>query len=172
MKRIATRGNSICFGRFGFQAFEPAWITFRQIEVGCRAIIRYAYRGGKIWIRIFLDKHVIMWLAETCMGSGKKVSRIWVSVVKPNRIFYEISGVLKIVAKATIRIAIYKMPICTQFVVVISNKNIKDGHCVFWSMEGRLWATMCRPITLWKSTQVFMCKIMFSSCFMMRKAHG
>jgi large subunit ribosomal protein L16 len=60
MKRIATRGNSICFGRFGFQAFEPAWITFRQIEVGCRAIIRYAYRGGKIWIRIFLDKHVIM----------------------------------------------------------------------------------------------------------------
>jgi large subunit ribosomal protein L16 len=60
MKGIATRGNSICFGRFGLQALESAWITSRQIEVGWRAITCYAHCGGKIWIRIFPDKPITM----------------------------------------------------------------------------------------------------------------
>jgi large subunit ribosomal protein L16 len=61
------------------------------------------------------------------MGSGKGFLEYWVSVVKPNRILYEISGVSKTVARTTMRIVAYKMPIRTQFVTVISNKNMSDG---------------------------------------------
>jgi large subunit ribosomal protein L16 len=113
MRGIATRGNSICFGRFGLQALEPAWITSRQIEARQRAITRYARRNGKIWIRIFPDKPTTMQPAETHMGSGKGSLEYWVFVVKLNRIHYEISGVPEIVARAAMRLATYKMPIQT-----------------------------------------------------------
>jgi large subunit ribosomal protein L16 len=65
--------------------------------------------------------------AETHMGSGKGFLEYWVFVVKPNRILYEVSGVPETVAKAAMRIVIYKMPIRTQFVIVISDKNMSDG---------------------------------------------
>ena len=116
MKGISTRGNSICFGKFALQALEPAWITSRQIEAGRRAITRYARRGGKLWIRIFPDKPITMRPAETRMGSGKGSPEYWVSVVKPGRILYEISGVSETIARAGMKIAAYKMPIRTQFI--------------------------------------------------------
>nr|YP_010033349.1 ribosomal protein L16 [Diplophyllum taxifolium]QOW40245.1 ribosomal protein L16 [Diplophyllum taxifolium] len=116
LKGIATRGNSICFGKFALQALEPAWITSRQIEAGRRAITRYARRGGKLWIRIFPDKPITMRPAETRMGSGKGAPEYWVAVVKPGKILYEISGVSGNIAKAAMKIAAYKMPIRTQFI--------------------------------------------------------
>ena len=124
MKGISTRGNSICFGKFALQALEPAWITSRQIEAGRRAITRYARRGGKLWIRIFPDKPITMRPAETRMGSGKGSPEYWVSVVKPGRILYEISGVSETIAKAAMRIAAYKMPIRTQFITAAVIKKI------------------------------------------------
>jgi large subunit ribosomal protein L16 len=116
LKGIATRGNSICFGKFALQAPEPAWITSRQIEAGRRAITRYARRGGKLWIRIFPDKPITIRPAETRMGSGKGSPEYWVAVVKPGKILYEISGVSGNVAKAAMKIASYKMPIRTHFI--------------------------------------------------------
>ncbi|XVF34228.1 hypothetical protein REPUB_Repub18cG0041300 [Reevesia pubescens] len=71
MKEISYRGNHICFGRYDFQAFEPAWITFRQIEAGHRTMTGNVRRGGKIRVRIFPDKPVTLRLTETRMGSGK-----------------------------------------------------------------------------------------------------
>lgn len=121
LKGIASRGNSISFGKFALQAMEPSWITSRQIEAGRRAMTRYARRGGKIWIRIFPDKPITMRAAETRMGSGKGSPEYWVAVVKPGRILYEISGVSEAVARAAMRIASYKMPIRTQFISTISN---------------------------------------------------
>ena len=118
LKGKATRGNRICFGRFGLQALEPSWITSRQIEAGRRAMTRYARRGGKLWIRIFPDKPITMRPAETRMGSGKGAPEYWVAVVKPGRILYEMSGVSETVARSAMRIASYKMPIRTQFLVV------------------------------------------------------
>ena len=41
MRGKATRGNEICFGKFGLQALEPNWITSRQIEAARRTITRY-----------------------------------------------------------------------------------------------------------------------------------
>lgn len=122
MKGISSRGNKITFGRFALQAIEPSWITSRQIEAGRRAITRYARRGGKLWIKIFPDKPITMRPAETRMGSGKGAPEYWVAVVKPGRILYEMSGVPEPVARAAMRIAAYKMPIKTKFIV---STNIK-----------------------------------------------
>jgi large subunit ribosomal protein L16 len=113
----ATRGNTLNFGEFGLQAQEPAWITSRQIEAGRRAMTRYIRRGGKIWIRLFPDKPVTMRPAETRMGSGKGAPEFWVAVVKPGRIMYEIAGVSEEIAREAMRLAAFKMPIKTKFIV-------------------------------------------------------
>ncbi|MBE9190140.1 50S ribosomal protein L16 [Gloeocapsopsis crepidinum LEGE 06123] len=117
MEGIATRGNNLNFGDFGLQALEPAWITSRQIEASRRAMTRYIRRGGKIWIRIFPDKPVTMRPAETRMGSGKGSPEYWVAVVKPGRILFEIAGVPEATAREAMRLAMYKLPIKTKFVV-------------------------------------------------------
>lgn len=78
---------------------------------------RNARRGGKIWVRIFPDKPVIVRPAETRMGSGKGSLEYWVVVVKPGRILYEMGGVTENIARRAISIATYKMPIRAQFII-------------------------------------------------------
>ncbi|CAH1417794.1 unnamed protein product [Lactuca virosa] len=118
MKGISYRGNAICFGKYALQALEPAGITFRQIEAGRRAMTRNAHRAGKIWVRIFPDKLVIVRLTETRMVSGKGSPEYWVAVVKPSRILYEMGGVTENIAKRAISIAASKMPIRAQFIIL------------------------------------------------------
>jgi large subunit ribosomal protein L16 len=65
--------------------------------------------------------------AKAHMGLGKGSPKYWVSIIKLNRILYEISGVPETIARVAMGIVAYKMPICTQFVTVISNKNMSDG---------------------------------------------
>nr|YP_009548528.1 ribosomal protein L16 [Tryonia myriophylla]AYW15349.1 ribosomal protein L16 [Tryonia myriophylla] len=114
LKGISNRGDVVSFGKFALQALEPTWITARQIEAGRRAIARHARRGGKLWIRIFPDKPVTMRPAETRMGSGKGSPEYWVSVIKPGRIIYELTGVPEDVAKIAMAMAAHKMPIATR----------------------------------------------------------
>lgn len=117
MRGMATRGNEINFGDFALQALEPHWITSRQIEASRRAMTRYIRRGGKIWIRIFPDKPVTMRPAETRMGSGKGNPEFWVAVVKPGRIMFEIAGVQESIAREAMRLASFKLPMKTKFIV-------------------------------------------------------
>jgi large subunit ribosomal protein L16 len=117
MEGLATRGSTLNFGEYALQAQEPAWITARQIEASRRAMTRYIRRGGKIWIRIFPDKPITMRPAETRMGSGKGSPEFWVAVVKPGRILFEIGGVTEEIAREAMRLADYKLPIKTKFIV-------------------------------------------------------
>ncbi|MEH2373369.1 50S ribosomal protein L16 [Nostoc sp.] len=117
MEGLATRGSTLNFGDFALQAQEPAWITARQIEASRRAMTRYIRRGGQIWIRIFPDKPVTMRPAETRMGSGKGNPEYWVAVVKPGRILFEIGGVTEEIAREAMRLASFKLPIKTKFIV-------------------------------------------------------
>lgn len=117
LKGKATRGNKIAFGEFALQALEPCWITSRQIESGRRVLTRYVKRGGKLWIRIFPDKPVTMRAAGSRMGSGKGAPEYWVAVVHPGRVLYEIKGVSEVIARQALRIAAYKMPIKTKFLI-------------------------------------------------------
>jgi large subunit ribosomal protein L16 len=114
---IETRGTEVTFGEFGLQALETTWMTARQIEAARRAMVRYIKRGGKIWVRIFPDHPVTMRAAETRMGMGKGAVDHWVSVVRPGRMIFEIAGVPEEMARDAMRLAAFKLPIKTQFVV-------------------------------------------------------
>jgi large subunit ribosomal protein L16 len=113
---LAKGGTTITFGDYGIQALEPAWITARQIEAARIAMTRHVKRGGKVWIRIFPDKPVTAKPAETRMGSGKGNPELWVAVVKPGRVMFELSGVSEELAKAAMERAIQKLPIKAKFV--------------------------------------------------------
>ena len=51
------------------------------------------------------------------MGSGKGAVDHWVAVVKPGRMIFEIAGVSEDTALDAMRLAAFKLPIKTQFVV-------------------------------------------------------
>lgn len=120
MSGQSSKGNTIAFGDYALQALEPVWLTSRQIEATRRTITRYVRRGGKLWIRVFPDKPVTARAAETRMGSGKGAPEYWVAVIKPGHILFEIKGVSEKDAQQAMKLASYKLPIKTKFII----KNI------------------------------------------------
>lgn len=116
MKGSAKGGTELNFGDFGLQATECGWLSSRQIEAARRAMTRYVKRGGKIWIRIFPDKPLTKKAAETRMGKGKGSPEMWVAVVKPGHVIYEMQGVEEEVAREAFRLAAHKLPMKTKFV--------------------------------------------------------
>jgi len=116
MRGQATGGTAVTFGDYGIQALEPGWVTARQIEAARIAMTRHIKRGGKVWINVFPDKPVTQKPAETRMGSGKGNPELWVAVVKPGRILFELSYNDPVIARAAIDRAIQKLPIKARFV--------------------------------------------------------
>jgi large subunit ribosomal protein L16 len=116
-KANATRMSEVSFGEFGLKAITGAWVTSRQIEAARRAMVRFVKRGGKIWIRIFPDKPQTQKGAETPMGKGKGSVDHYVAVVKPGTIMFEMSGVSVSQAKEAMKLAGYKLPVKTKFIV-------------------------------------------------------
>ena len=113
---FAKGGTNLDFGDYGLKALDNGWITSRQIEAARVALTRHVKRGGKIWIRVFPDKPITKKPAEVRMGKGKGAPEIWVAVVKPGRIMFEIEGVSEELARDAIRLAGHKLPIKTKFV--------------------------------------------------------
>lgn len=111
----AYRGSDIEYGEYALQAVEPGWITARQIEAARRALVRFMRRRGKVYIRIFPDKPVTKRAAESRMGKGKGAVEYWVSVVKPGRVLFELSGLTEEGARDAMRLAAHKLPIKTKF---------------------------------------------------------
>jgi len=122
-KGRAHTGVTIAFGDYGLQALETERLTARQIEAARRAMTRYVRRGGQVWIRVFPDKPVTKKPAETHMGGGKGSPDHWVAVVKPGRILFEMGGVSEDIAKEAMRLASFKLPIKTKFVVKESKEE-------------------------------------------------
>ena len=116
MQGNAKGGTKVSFGEYGLQAQERGWITSRQIEAARIAMTRAIKRGGKVWITIFPDKPITEKPAETRMGSGKGNPEYWVSVVKPGRVMFEMSGVDEDLAKEAMRLAAHKLPVKAKFV--------------------------------------------------------
>src|SRR3979411_1553243 len=113
----AWTGSQLSFGDFGIKTLEPGYITDRQIEASRIAITRYVRRGGKVWIRVFPDKPVTKKPAETRMGQGKGAPDHYVAVIKPGRVIFELAGVPQEMAKEAMRLAGYKLPMKTRFLV-------------------------------------------------------
>ena len=117
IKGPAKRGVALAFGEYGLKALEPKWVTARQIESSRVTISRHLKKGGKLWVRIFPDKAITKHPAETRMGKGKGAPDHWAAVVRPGRMLFEIEGLTLDEAKKALKMASYKLPIKTKFVV-------------------------------------------------------
>ncbi len=126
MRGRADRGGTLHFGEYGLQATECGRITARQLEAARVAMTRYVKRGGQVWIRIFPDKPVTKKAAETRMGSGKGNVEEWVSVIKPGRIIFEMSGIPQNEAYEALRLADHKFPLQCKPISRASEKMAQD----------------------------------------------
>jgi large subunit ribosomal protein L16 len=88
------------------------------------ALTRHIKRGGKVWIRIFPDKPVTKKPAETRMGKGKGNPELWVAVVKPGRVMFEIEGVAENVAREAFALAAAKLPVKSK---VVARERVQEG---------------------------------------------
>lgn len=122
MRGDAHSGASVAFGEFGLQSLARGWVTAQQIEASRRAVTRFIKRGGKLWIRVFPDKPVTKKPAETRMGSGKGNPELWVAVVRPGRVMFELAGVTEDVAREALTLAGHKLPLRTRFIQRIEGR--------------------------------------------------
>jgi len=111
----AYRGASLAFGDYGLKALDRGWMTARELEAARVALTRHIKRGGRVWIRVFPDKPLTKKPAETRMGKGKGSPEVWVAVVKPGRVLFEMEGVDRKVAQEAFRLAAHKISIPTLF---------------------------------------------------------
>ena len=126
MRGQATRGNTVAFGDYGLQAIEPGWVSNRQIEAARVALTRHIKRGGKVFIRIFPDKPVTKKPAETRMGKGKGNPELWVAVVKPGRVMFEVEGIDAATARRAFDLAAAKLPVRSKFLA--SERAAEGGN--------------------------------------------
>ena len=117
LKRISTKGSTVCFGSYGLKAITSGRITNRQIESARIAMTRYMKREGQVWIRIFPDKPITKKPLEVRMGKGKGSLDHYVAMVQPGRIMFELDGVPFDVAKEALRLAAQKLPVLTKLTV-------------------------------------------------------
>ncbi len=117
IKGNATRGNMLSFGVFGLKSIESSFITARQIEAARVAATRFLKREGQLWINIFPNKPLTKKPQEVRMGKGKGIVELWVAIVKPGRILFELSSDITLDnAKEALRLAAQKLPIKTLFI--------------------------------------------------------
>ncbi|MBQ9432420.1 MAG: 50S ribosomal protein L16 [Kiritimatiellae bacterium] len=119
----ATSGAQLAYGEYGLKALDRGFLTSTQIEA-CRVVInREMKRKGKLWIRIFPDKPVTRKPIEVRMGGGKGNPELWVAVIVPGKILFEVGGVTDAVARECMRLADTKLGIRTQLVT----RNVPTG---------------------------------------------
>ncbi|MCM8780237.1 MAG: 50S ribosomal protein L16 [Candidatus Omnitrophica bacterium] len=114
---IATTGAELAFGEFGLKALENGFLKNTQIEAVRVILARQLHKGGRLWIRVFPDKSITKKPAEVRMGKGKGELDHWVAVVKRGRILFELGGVPAEFARQCFRLAAYKLPLRTKFVL-------------------------------------------------------
>lgn len=115
-KGYATRCNKVSFGEYGIKSLGRGWLTNIQIEAARVALTRQLKRGGKVWIRVFPDKSVSKKPAETRMGKGKGAPELWVCVIKPGKVLFEIGGVPEELARSAFRLCAAKIPLPMKFI--------------------------------------------------------
>ena len=123
---LSKAGNTVAFGDYGLQATEGEYVSDRQIEAARVVLNNFTKRSGKVWIRIFPHMAKTKKPAEVRMGSGKGAPEFWVSVVKVNRVMFEIGGVPAKEAIEALRLASFKLPVKTKII----KREVKDVSVV------------------------------------------
>ncbi|MBE0573999.1 50S ribosomal protein L16 [Candidatus Dojkabacteria bacterium] len=116
MRGLSYRGSELAYGDFGIQTTEKAWVKAREIEAARKTIVNYTARKGKLWIKIFPHKPYTKKSDEVVRGSGKGEVSMYVAVVKPGRILFEIGGLPENVAKEALKLATAKLSVKTRIV--------------------------------------------------------
>ncbi|MCL4384433.1 50S ribosomal protein L16 [Patescibacteria group bacterium] len=111
-----SKGFTVNFGEYGLKAIECGWVTANQIEAARRAIAHFTRRNGRMWVRIFPDKPITEKGAGAPLGAGKGDVKGYVSVVKPGRVMFEISGVSESDAHEALRLASAKLPVVAKII--------------------------------------------------------
>ena len=114
--RGTVKDAGVCFGEFGLKAVGRGRMSARQIEAARRAATRHVKRGGKLWIRVFPDKPITKKPLEVRQGKGKGSVELWVALVQPGRMLYEMEGVNEQLAREAFALAAAKLPFETVFV--------------------------------------------------------
>ncbi|MFA6518762.1 MAG: 50S ribosomal protein L16 [Candidatus Shapirobacteria bacterium] len=114
--RGLSAGNQVSFGEFGLKSLECSWISANQIESARKAITHATKRNGRMWVRIFPDKPFTEKGAGSPLGAGKGDVKGYVSVIKPGRVMFEVSGVLESEAREALRLAAAKLPVRTKII--------------------------------------------------------
>ena len=112
----ATRGNTVVFGEFGLQSYDPGHVTANTIEACRIAATQYVRGVGKVYIRIFPQKSVTSRPLETRMGKGKGEPDRWVAVVKPGTVLFELKGVSREAARECFNRVAHKLPVRVRLV--------------------------------------------------------
>jgi len=116
-KGLASKGNTITFGKYALQAQSAERVSARQIEAARQAMTRHVKRGGKIWIRIFPQTSISKKPQDVKMGKGKGNPEYFAAKVKPGTILFEMDGIEEETAKEAMRLAAHKLPIRTKFLI-------------------------------------------------------
>ncbi len=116
-RTVETRGTWLAYGSFGLKAETAAYVNARQIEAARRTITNFMKREGKVFIRIFPDKPITKKPPEVTLGGGKGAVDHYVFPVKPGRILFEVDGIPAETAKEALRLAGFKLPCRTRFVM-------------------------------------------------------
>lgn len=114
---VATKCNTIAFGKIALKATTAGEITSRQIEAARRAMTRAVKRGGKIWIRVFPHTPITRKSAEVPMGSGKGSIEFYISRIKKGTVLFEMEGVADELAIPALKTAGYKLPVKTKVLI-------------------------------------------------------
>src|SRR5262245_61277990 len=113
---ISKGATEVSFGDYGMQVLEPGWLTARQIEAARVAISRSVKKLGKVYVRVVPDHPFTKKPAETRMGTGKGGVEVWVAVVRPGRVIFEVEGVSLEIAKEAFHRAHHKLSVNTQLI--------------------------------------------------------
>lgn len=115
-RRIAVKGDTLNFGKYGLKTITTGWIKDREIEAARVILARATRKNGKFWIRIFPDKPFTKKPPEVTMGAGKGDVAYFVAPVSPGRVLFELDGVSEIEARGVFRNIAAKLSVITKII--------------------------------------------------------
>lgn len=107
--RIGGKINSFLDGTRG-------WITANQIESARKTLTHFTAKGGRVWSRVFPSKPVTHQPLDHRGGGGKGEVAVYVAVVRPGLILFEMGGIPNEIAKEAMRRAGHKLSVRTKFI--------------------------------------------------------
>ena len=110
----AWRGSTLAFGDYGLQAIDRGWLTAREIEAARVALTR-AHQARRPRLGPGLPRQAAHQEAgRDPHGQGQGAPEVWVAVVKPGRMLFEMEGVERRGGAEALRLAAAKLSLPTQ----------------------------------------------------------